>query len=180
MIGEYIFLCCFSCSNRNSRYSIPSFLSIPEKVALSTRILIPGVRPETSPATTLYNPVYTAPIPQQPPLAISFLSAASFPLSLPPIIARGFGWPKLGLGVEGVNSRVGRWLLDILGGGDIPTDLKTEKTALKENYAKRSVEPRIRGWVFMDYFDEPDHNGVIPLLIECNFRGRVSGEEGWP
>jgi 1-phosphatidylinositol phosphodiesterase len=130
-----------------------------------------------SPNPTLYNPIYTTPIPQQPPLAISFLSAASFPLSLPPMIARGFGWPKLGLGVEGVNLRVGQWLLDILGGGD---DLKTEKTVLTENYMERSVEPRIRGWVFMDYFDEPEHDGVIPLLVECNFRGRVSGEEGWP
>lgn len=150
-------------------------------MALSTRILIPDVHPETSPHTTHYKPIYTAPIPQSPPLAISFLSAASFPLSLPPIVARGFGWPKLGLGVEGVNSRFGRWLLGILG-GDAPIDLGAKEVVIGENDEKppRAMEPRIRGWILMDYFDEPVHNGVVPLLVECNFRGRKSGEEGWP
>ncbi|KAL0564936.1 hypothetical protein V5O48_017101, partial [Marasmius crinis-equi] len=55
-------------------YSIPSFLSIPEKVELATRILVP---PESKPT-----------------LSIAFLSASSFPLAAPPTIAQGFGWPK--------------------------------------------------------------------------------------
>lgn len=124
------------------RYSIPSFLSIPEKVDLSTRILLPTSRDDSNPT-----------------LSISFLSAASFPLGLPPAIARGFGWPKFGFGVEGVNSRVGAWLLRLLG---------------------EQVEPRVRGWVFMDFYRDPEDNAVVPLLIECNFRGRVNGQEGWP
>lgn len=44
---------------------------------------------------------------QEPPiLNISFLSASSFPLALPGTVARGFGWPKWNLGVEGANSLV--------------------------------------------------------------------------
>jgi 1-phosphatidylinositol phosphodiesterase len=152
-------------------------------VALSTRNLIPEVHPDdASPHILHYNPVYTAPIPPRPALAISFLSAASFPLSLPPTIARGFGWPKLGLGVEGVNSRVGRWLLGILA-GDYPVELKNQEPEGREKVSGQSSEapePRVRGWVLMDYFDEPERDGLVPLLVECNFRGRRPGEEGWP
>ena len=123
-------------------YSIPSFLSIPEKVDLATHILLP-------PSSDLPTPI----------LNISFFSASSFPLSLPPTIARGFGWPSLGFGVEGVNSRVGTWLLSVLGDKD---------------------QPRVRGWAFMDFYRDPEDNAVVPLLVECNFRGRVGGQEGWP
>lgn len=135
-----------------------------------------------------YTPVYLIPVPQRPPLAISFLSAASFPLSLPPVVARGFGWPKLGLGIEGVNSRVGRWLLGILC-GDVSPDLKNPGTALTNGSPDEKTQgllspeahgPRIRGWVLMDYFDEPEKGGIVPLLVECNFHGRRPGEEGWP
>ena len=94
-------------------------------------------------------------------LNITFFSAASFPLAFPPTIARGFGFPKIGLGVEGVNSRVGKWLIDFLSSdGD------------DENQGKR-----IRGWTLMDFYSDPEGNGIVPLLVECNFRGRISGEE---
>jgi len=155
-------------------------------VALSTRILVPEIHPDDSSHAPSYNPIYLTSIPQRPPLAISFLSAASFPLSLPPVVARGFGWPKLGLGVEGVNSRVGRWLLGILC-GDTPPDLKNPGTEAidlnKETQNPLSAEtrgPRVRGWVMMDYFAEPESGGIVPLLVECNFHGRRPGEEGWP
>ncbi|KAG1748954.1 PLC-like phosphodiesterase [Suillus paluster] len=70
-------------------YAIPSFLSIPEKVALSTDILVaPGGSPF-------------------PTLSISFLSASSIPLAFPPTIARGLGWPRWRIGFEGVNARMG-------------------------------------------------------------------------
>ncbi|KAG6334884.1 hypothetical protein ID866_4208 [Astraeus odoratus] len=124
-------------------YAIPSFLWIPEKVALSTEILVP---PEDSPSSVL---------------SITFLSASS-PLALPPLIARGLGWPKIRLGFEGVNARVGKWLLDRLTG---PPD--------KDDTAG----PRVRGWALMDFFQDPA--GLVPLFIECNFRGRKAGEEGW-
>lgn len=37
---------------------------------------------------------------------------------------------------------------------------------------------RLRGWVLLDYYGS--HPGLVPLLIECNYRARRSGEEGWP
>jgi 1-phosphatidylinositol phosphodiesterase len=148
MIGRfYGFLFIMICSLVTCRYSIPSFLSIPEKTDLATRILLP---PPEDPPT--------------PSLAITFFSAASFPLAFPPTIARGFGWPKVGLGVEGVNARVGRWLMNMLAGES--QDVQSRK------------EPRIRGWALMDFYEDPER-ALIPLLVECNFRGRVKDEEGW-
>lgn len=67
----------------------------------------------------------------------------------------------MGLGVEGVNARVAKWLMDMLGDG-----------------TPESKEPRIRGWALMDFYEDPE-KALVPLLIECNFRGRVKGEEGW-
>lgn len=124
------------------RYGIPSFLSIPEKVELATKIL---VTPSDVPAT--------------PTLAISFLSAASFPLALPTTVARGFGWPQAGFGVEGVNSRFGFWLLNTLTG--------------KANGEKGATisGPKVTGWTLMDFFEDPEDRGIVSLLIECNFRG---------
>lgn len=90
-----------------------------------------------------------------PILSITYLSAASFPFAAPPVIAKGFGFPSVGFGFEGVNARAGRWLLDRLVDG-----------------CREEDGPRIRGWVFMDYFLEPYEGGIVPLLVECNFRGR--------
>lgn len=157
--------------DRCSRYGIPSFFSIPEKVQLGTANLIP---PLDSP---------------KPVLPITYFSAASFPLAFPPTVAKGFGWPKWGLGVEGVNSKLGGWLLDQLGGDDgvasapkfIAKSLDSEKAVdSKENIKLVQAEPRVRGWIFLDYFSEPeggDH--LVPLLVECNYKGRKVGEEGW-
>ena len=111
----------------------------------------------------------------QPTLAISYFSAAFPPLALPQTIAKGFGWPAWGLGVEGVNSKLGSWLLDKLAGPPVPD-------AAEQNEALQTVseeEPRIRGWTFLDYYSEPEVGNIVPLLVECNFRGRKEGEEGW-
>lgn len=100
----------------------------------------------------------------QPTLSITFLSASKFPLALPPIIAQGFGFPQWNLGFEGVNSKVVQWLLGLLtppAGSSAPI-----------------AEPRLRGWVMLDFYSDPD-SSLVPLLIECNFRGRKKGEEGW-
>jgi 1-phosphatidylinositol phosphodiesterase len=131
-------------------YKIPSFLSIPEKVALSTHILLPPDGPPT------------------PTLSITFFSASSVPLALPPTVARGFGWPELGLGIEGVNKRVGRWLLETLGNGFDDND--SEKQTAER-------EPRLRGWVLMDFYADPE-NAIVPLLVECNFKGTTGGGVG--
>jgi 1-phosphatidylinositol phosphodiesterase len=174
---------------------VPSFLSIPEKVARATGVLLPPTCP-------------------QPTLSITYFSAASFPFALPPTIARGFGWPALGLGVEGVNIRVARWLLDVLTGTEekriqnvkakrrrprwlrehheglepIPSEVNLsvdvgEKGMQEfEQDVTRSLdaeETRLRGWALMDYFTEPEGGNLVPLLVECNYRGRKVGEEGW-
>ncbi|KAE9398340.1 PLC-like phosphodiesterase [Gymnopus androsaceus JB14] len=131
-------------------YAIPSFLYIPEKVSLATNFLLPPPNDDI-----------------RPTLSIVYTSAASFPLAAPKTVAQGFGWPKWGLGVEGVNSRVGKWVLDALS-GDSDKCMDMEKPR----------EPRLRGWVLMDFYDRPEHS-LVDLLVECNFRGRRSGEEGW-
>jgi 1-phosphatidylinositol phosphodiesterase len=164
-------------------------LAIPEKVTLSTRILLP-------------------PDDDTNPLNITYLSAATFPLALPPIVAKGFGWPGV-FGVEGVNARVGKWLLALLAGESdereyspkivgkvkakakavvLPSGKSIETTSdtaslfadtAETVHGTTSEEPRLRGWVFLDYFKEPDE-GLLPLLVECNWRGRKGGSEGWP
>lgn len=95
-------------------------------------------------------------------LAITYASAASYPFALPPTVALGFGWPKWGLGIEGMNSRLGRWLLEMLS-EDPSARLESE-----------SPDPRcdVRGWVFMDYFSRPV--GLAALLIECNYNDAAS------
>lgn len=138
-----------------TRYNLPSFLVIPEKVALATEILLP---PPNNP--------------HMPTLALTFLSAASFPLALPLTVAKGLGWPRLGLGVEGVNSRFVQWLLN-----NLANDEETTNPLLDEKMVD-SQGPRIRGWALMDYYDDPAA-ALVPLLVECNFRGRRKGEEGW-
>jgi 1-phosphatidylinositol phosphodiesterase len=186
----------WTCANTRVRthdwYRVPSFLSIPEKVQRATGVLLPPA--EALPA---------------PSLNVSFFSASSFPFAAPPTIARGFGWPSAGLGVEGVNARVVRWALDMLADGaqgqraererqgrslgaaaDVDGCLEvSEETALigEANWEKRSPrlgateneEPRVRGWALIDFYRDPE-DALVPLLIELNFRGRKSGEEGWP
>ncbi|THH21076.1 hypothetical protein EW146_g418 [Bondarzewia mesenterica] len=125
-------------------YHIPSFLSIPEKTQLSTSLLVP-------PSNDLSNPV----------LSITYFSASSFPFATPTVVSTGFGWPSFGFGVEGVNSRVGGWLLDALSGTSVDGKMNLEDG------------PRIRAWTLMDFFLEPGDAGVVPLLVECNFRGRM-------
>ncbi|KAL7283011.1 hypothetical protein ACG7TL_002435 [Trametes sanguinea] len=147
-------------------YSIPSFLQIPEKVELATQILLPPPN----------NPPF-------PVLNITFFSAASVPLALPPLVAKGFGWPKWGLGIEGVNGRVGAWLLDQLSGdgGQAACGQRSKRRRRRRDcHGEGSVDDvRIRGWAFMDFYAEPDYAALVPLLVECNYRGRKKGEEGW-
>ena len=139
------------------RYAIPSFLSIPEKAERATQNLI--IPPTTG----------------QPILPITYFSAALFPLALPPVVAKGFGWPAWGLGVEGVNSKLGAWLLDKLA-APVPDTADQGDEKLSQTV---SEEPRIRGWTFLDYYSESEVGNIVPLLVECNFRGRKEGEEGW-
>jgi 1-phosphatidylinositol phosphodiesterase len=151
-------------------YRVPTFLSIPEKLRRATRVLCPDawadadedVRPAAAWRRHGYAPLYTAelPAPRTDALGIAFLSASAIPFALPPTIARGFGWPRFGLGVEGVNARFTRWCLRKLAGAE-----------------EGRCDPRIRGWVLMDFVAEP--SDMVGIMIELNWRGRVVGEEGW-
>ncbi|TFK25821.1 PLC-like phosphodiesterase [Coprinopsis marcescibilis] len=232
-------------------YAIPSFLEIPEKVSLSTAVLYPNMH------IPLNFPISQPPdvVPPGPQLNITFLSAAGFPLALPPAIAKGFGWPAWHLGIEGVNSRVARWLIEefvpdlqsipkpqlqararantkvntatkdgpvdpdqvyaqksklnlrfrfsrtarhveedeqkIIAAvdngaakdGGVPTvvdgaDVNNSNGETQVLPALTAASRRLRGWVMLDYYASDP--GLVPLLIECNYRARRSGEEGWP
>jgi 1-phosphatidylinositol phosphodiesterase len=118
------------------------------------------------------------PAPQFPVLSITFLSASS-PLALPPLVARGFGWPSWKIGVEGVNSRVGKWVLGHLSRVEDIAGVKTGKDSYPDTDDPKA-EMRLRGWCMMDYFTEPVDVGLVSLLVECNYRSRKAGEEGWP
>jgi len=145
-------------------YAIPSFLSIPEKAKVAVEMLHP------KPAPT-----------GKQDLAITFLSAARIPFALPTTVACGFGWSHFLLGVEGVNSRVGRWLLRQLAGDDVgeerlqPQRTDTQETLIDEDESEapekksdRPTDNRLRGWVLMDFVRYPCDLGIIPLLIESN------------
>jgi len=113
-------------------YNIPSFLSIPEKAQAATDLLLP-------PTATITQPV----------LSVTYLSASSFPLATPSVVSTGFGWPQVSMGVEGVNSRVARFLI----------------TSLKAN-------TMLRAWTLVDFYGQPVGTDLVPLLVECNFKGR--------
>ena len=141
-------------------------LALPEKAALCIQNLTP-------------------PPSDNPILGITFLSAAGGALSLPPFCALGFGWPSWGLGVEGMNTRVGKWLLGRLTSNNIlqveeERDRKSIESdesdvgllAKGDPYEAQDEKVRpVRGWVFIDYFAEPD-GGLVSLLVENNFLGR--------
>lgn len=84
-----------------------------------------------------------------------------------------------------MNTRVGKWLLGRLTSSIIQ---QVDKTKVRESmqsddsdmgllindnpYEVKDEKVRpVRGWVFMDYFAEPD-GGLVPLLVENNFLGR--------
>ena len=104
-----------------------------------------------------------SPSPLFPILPITYFSAASFPLAFPTVVARGFGWPQLGFGIEGVNSRLGGWLLEYFVN-------KANSTAQDVNDdEQRAGESVIRGWALLDFYADPEGSAIVPLLIESNF-----------
>ncbi|PVG00204.1 PLC-like phosphodiesterase [Serendipita vermifera] len=166
-------------------YGIPSFLDIPEKFEVAVQMLCPKPVPDG-----------------KKDLAITFLSASRIPFALPSTVACGFGWASLHLGVEGVNSRAVRWLLTQLdngGNSGLEAEEEVKRSQITLVTSKDMTPPksslntvpytpgtvlsgqgvRLRGWVLMDFIRDPPELSLIPLLVECNWRGRVEGEEGW-
>ncbi|WOO80002.1 1-phosphatidylinositol phosphodiesterase [Vanrija pseudolonga] len=84
-------------------YRVDSFIEIPEK----TEVVINSLAPTLSPQQGL-------------PWTISFASASRFPMAPPQWMAKGVGFPTWGLGVDGVNGRVTKWLLEQAAAGKRP------------------------------------------------------------
>jgi 1-phosphatidylinositol phosphodiesterase len=226
-------------------YAIPSFLAIPEKTMLSTLVLKPTVpfplnfplALEPSSNGGEGGSSGSAPVYGPETLNIAYLSAATFPLALPPTVAMGCGFPGWKMGFEGVNARTGRWLLEELvpelksfspiksaaapkspenGYGAVKQSSSQDKqgvlmeesadekraarlrwlrpqikrnesrshllrpTELEDGQAQAPLASptRLRGWVLLDFYSS--EKDLLPLLVEFNWQGRKSGEEGWP
>jgi len=174
-------------------YAIPTFLSIPEKFERAVRLLeppenrsdrslaspapiLPRLRRRATSSTTSSEAKYgidpEKPAPEFPhTLSITFFSAATFPLALPQTVALGFGWPQWNMGVEGVNVRLGRWLLDKLAGESVfpVNSLKAQENKVWHT----DPEKRLSGWTLLDFYEWPLlEAGIVPLLVELNFVGR--------
>ncbi|OWZ61295.1 hypothetical protein AYX15_06480 [Cryptococcus neoformans] len=113
-------------------YRVKTFLEIPKKFQVIVRYLEPTLQP---------SPTYS------PPFTLCYTTASYFPLSLPTIIAKGFGWPNWGLGIEGINARMCRVLLEWMADGK-----------------------RVRGCVPMDFYRQcAGKEGLAALLVQMNF-----------
>lgn len=84
-----------------------------------------------------------------PTWIINYLSASSLFFAFPNIVARGFGFHKMGLGIEGINYRLARWLTD------------------RRKFDGHSFD--LVGVVcLMDYYHSPK-DSLVSLLVDCNF-----------
>jgi 1-phosphatidylinositol phosphodiesterase len=109
-----------------------------EPTITKTSLQPPPQRPE--------NDVSVSPkVASRRPLTISYLSAATL-MAPPNILAKGFGWPSIGLGVQGLNDRFTLWLLELMCEGK-----------------------RIRGIVPVDFYSEVGE--VAKLLVIMNQLG---------
>ncbi|WVQ97116.1 hypothetical protein IAU59_004226 [Kwoniella sp. CBS 9459] len=125
-------------------YRVHTFLQIPEKFQAITSHLAPATVQSSLSADDRTNTANT-------PFTLSYTSASYFPLSLPTIIAKGFGFPAWGIGVEGINTRFCRYLLGLI------TDGK-----------------RIRATVAIDFYRQCGTSGgndLADLLVLMNFIG---------
>ncbi len=149
-------------------YNIGSFLSIPEKFVLAMSNLL--VRPSTSEIESEKK---------KPTLRISYTSAFTFPLALPPLVAVGMKWGPFGW--RGINHRVANWLLQRFAHEHERAAMKKrnvdEKLNEKEDVSVSSEglhqvvddeeDTKVRGWVLLDFVDQP--SDLLPLLVECNY-----------
>lgn len=92
---------------------------------------------------------------------ITFLSASSLFLGFPNICARGIGLPARGLGIEGINSRVTRWLVSRR---DHP-----HHSPQTPNNPPSGGSTAIKGVVcLIDFYQYPKH-ALVSLLVDSNF-----------
>ncbi|MBW0512930.1 hypothetical protein O181_052645 [Austropuccinia psidii MF-1] len=150
--------------------NIGSFLSLPKKSSLACVSLCRALHePLANPPALQENPqtepsaktntqnieINPAPKPdlksnnQPETWVINFLSASALALAFPVICAKGFGWSKNGLGLEGVNSVIARWLV-----------------SRRESEGGATVSGVV---CVMDYYQSPKE-ALVSLLVDCNFR----------
>ncbi|OAV96853.1 hypothetical protein PTTG_05770 [Puccinia triticina 1-1 BBBD Race 1] len=89
---------------------------------------------------------------------ITFLSASSLLLGFPSICSKGIGFPKAGLGIEGINSRVARWLVS-----------RRDHHHHPGPNVNATSSSNIKGVVcLMDFYQSPKES-LVCLLVDCNF-----------
>lgn len=111
-------------------YGIPSFMSIGEKADS----IIKHLEPTLNQSASL-------------PFTVAFTSASTFPSAPPQWVAKGVGATSVGLGMEGVNSRITRWLV---------------------NQAAENKHPRAT--LMVDYYEyNGGENGLGKLMVAVNF-----------
>ncbi|ORY28650.1 PLC-like phosphodiesterase [Naematelia encephala] len=137
----------WNCSGRIMRiqdwYRVPTLLNIPEKFQTMTSHLESTLTSQPISATSRAHSNET-----NTPLTLDYTSAASTALSLPTTMAKGFGWPQWGMGVQGINARLAFWLLRRIEEGE-----------------------RLRGIVAMDFYRQAGATGgeLAELLVAMNF-----------
>jgi 1-phosphatidylinositol phosphodiesterase len=95
--------------------------------------------------------------PRNTPWTITFTSASNFPLAAPTWIAKGLGPSIWGLGVDGVNARIVRWLLLTAAEG-----LRPRATVLSDFYRQAPGVGEIAG-------RDAGDKGLASLLVALNF-----------
>jgi 1-phosphatidylinositol phosphodiesterase len=108
-------------------------------------------------------------------LNITYLSANSMWRAPPRSVALGFGFPRVRLGLEGVNVRVSRWLIQqLVGVGTVGHGESTNEIQMHEGKGEHAVAvSKISGWMLMDFFTEPKSCPIVPLFVEFNFLRRA-------
>jgi len=141
----------YTVSLMERRYRVKTFLEIPEKFDTVSHHWSADVM-ELNEGKIVKHLIPTISSTKYPnPFTLSYTSASYFPLSLPTIIAKGFGWPDYGLGVYGINTRLMRWILERLASGE-----------------------KVRGCCIMDFYrqtgaTERDGEGLAEVLVMMNF-----------
>lgn len=91
------------------------------------------------------------------------------------------------MGVEGVNSKLGGWLIEVIAGDCQPLIEQDEEDMSLEKLGrgKQSIsvlateipipppEAQMKGWALLDYYASPEAGDLVPLLIEANFSSRT-------
>lgn len=96
-------------------------------------------------------------------LALNFCSASTFPLALPPAVAKGIKGPRC-LAVTGINVRVRDYVA-----AKLAASLDEESAAAKVSAPFATAQQGLQAVFALDFFDYADAIDLVSLLIESNF-----------